>query len=590
MSPPVTAVGTMAEPCAIAVGDPGLPRPTSTTSFWHTPPSSFLHAHRTTPSLPASAATVIVGSGISGSMLFHHLHAAGLAGSTTLMLEARNTCWGATGRNGGHCKPMLYQSGDFVELCSVFGEAEALKRITFEQLNFELVRDYVEAEAVACEWVCTPSADVYYEAAPFELAKRNIEALQRVAPEVAGQLRIVEGRRELRESLRTPTAVGAVVFTAGKLSPYKLVSHILEKGVRAQSLNLQTTTPATKVSRSGNGNKWAVETPRGTVLADRVVFATNAHTAHLLPVFQGWIYPVRAQMAALIPPRSLKDRPLAHSYGLVRHDRKTACYLIQRPVEEDGSGGELMLGGGREFEDNHGVGMQDGGINPNVAHGLRTSVAGYFKDETGYETDDFSDNRELRKSFIEKFRRLRLGGARHGVWDAAEWVGAHEDEEDLEKRKPAPARKECRAKMEWSGTMGFSRDGRPFVGRVPAVGEGDADRLGIEKMEDTRGLWMLAGFEGHGMLHHALLLLLRATRRLWRLTGLGMAFTTGSAKALVAMIAADADGVPEADTRSLYEWFPQAFEVTPARLGLAEVENWEEVQQHDDWEIVDEEG
>lgn len=107
MSLPVTAVGIMTEPCGIVVSDPGLPLPTSTTSFWHTPPSSFLHAHRTTPSLPPSAATVIIGSGISGSMLFHHLHAAGLAGSTTLMLEARNTCWGATGRNGGHCKPML---------------------------------------------------------------------------------------------------------------------------------------------------------------------------------------------------------------------------------------------------------------------------------------------------------------------------------------------------------------------------------------------------------------------------------------------------------------------------------------------------
>lgn len=73
-----------------------------------------------------------------------------------------------------------------------------------------------------------------------------------------------------------------------------------------------------------------------------------------------------------------------------------------------------------------------------------------------------------------------------------------------------------------------------------------------------------------------------------------MAFTSGSAKALATMIAAAADsrknGTAAADSESLYEWFPRTFEVTPARLGLAEVENWEEVQQYDDWEIIDEEG
>ncbi|KAF8249260.1 FAD dependent oxidoreductase, partial [Wilcoxina mikolae CBS 423.85] len=448
-----TAPDMMAEP---PTSDPGLPNPSSTHSFWHSPPSSFLHAHRTTASLPSSVKTIIIGSGISGSMLYHHLHSLGLS-NATLMLEARNTCWGATGRNGGHCKPMLYQANAFLELCNVFGADETLKRIRFEQLNLELVKEYISVERVNCEWAESPSADVFYEPAPFNLAKQSIAALSRLAPDIAAHIRIVENRRELRESLRTPTAVGAVVFTAGKLSPYKLVSHILEKGVKYQGLNLQTTTPALSVSRSPEG-KWAVATPRGTVLAERVIFATNAHTSHLLPVFRGWIYPVRAQMSALIPPKSLKDCPLTHTYGLVRNDRKTACYLIQRPIDEDGGGGgELMLGGGREFEERKGVGLQDNAINAGVAQSLRTSVAGYFADETGG--------------------------------------------------------KECKARMEWSGTMGFSRDERPFVGRVPPVGEEDAKRLGIPTMPDTKGLWMLAGFEGHGM-----------------------AFTPGSAKALAAMI------------------------------------------------------
>ncbi|KAF8542722.1 FAD dependent oxidoreductase [Trichophaea hybrida] len=577
-----TVPDMMAEP---PTSDPGLPNPSSTHSFWHTPPSSFLHAHRTTASLPSSVKTIIIGSGISGSMLYHHLHSLGLS-NATLMLEARNTCWGATGRNGGHCKPMLYQANDFLDLCNLFGADETLKRIRFEQLNLELVKEYISAEHVDCEWAESPSADVFYELAPFNLAKQSIAALSRLAPDIAAHIRIVENRRELRESLRTPTAVGAVAFTAGKLSPYKLVSHILEKGVKYQGLNLQTTTPALSVSRSLEG-KWVVATPRGTMLAERVIFATNAHTSHLLPVFKGWIYPVRAQMSALIPPKSLKDRPLTHTYGLVRNDRKTACYLIQRPIDEDGGGGELMLGGGREFEERKGVGLQDGAINAGVAQSLRTSVAGYFTDETGYDGEEtMEENRELRRSFIEKFRRLRLGGgAGHDVWDAAEGMG-FDDSDDLEGRKKGPQRgKECKARMEWSGTMGFSRDERPFVGRVPPVGEEDAKRLGIPTMPDTKGLWMLAGFEGHGLfprLRHYVLLANKLC--------VGMAFTPGSAKALAAMINAESEG--SGGDRESYEWFPKTFEVTPIRLGLLEEEedNWEELGRNEDWELVELEG
>ena len=408
---------------------------------------------------------------------------------------------------------MLYQSGEFLDLCRTFGEEETLKRIRFEQLNLQLVKEYISLESVRCEWAESPSADVYFEREPFELAKRCIDALAALAPDIASQMRVIEDRGELRETLRTPSALGAVVFVAGKLSPYKLVSHILEKAVKFQGLNLQTTTPALSVTRLPNGKGWAVATPRGTVLAERVVFATNAHTAHLLPAFKGWIYPVRAQMSALIPPESLRSRPLTHTYGLVRHSRKTACYLIQRSTDEDGGGGELLLGGGRELEEQQGVGLQDDAINAGIAERLRSSISGYFAGETGYGNEEpfFEENPELRKSFIEKFRRLRLGG--HDVWDVAEGLGFDYngggncgEYDDLggrwakpEKKEGGGGREECKVRMEWSGTMGFSRDSRPFVGRVPAVGEVDAQRLGIEAMPDTRGLWMLAGFEGHGL-------------------------------------------------------------------------------------------
>jgi len=97
-----------------------LPLLNPTQSYWQTPPDPELADHRTTPDLPAGADTVIIGSGITGAAVAWHLlrdtvpvpvsdgaapgnqpgteHSA--TGRKIVMLEARQACSGATGRNG----------------------------------------------------------------------------------------------------------------------------------------------------------------------------------------------------------------------------------------------------------------------------------------------------------------------------------------------------------------------------------------------------------------------------------------------------------------------------------------------------------
>lgn len=76
-------------------GQSGLPSPRSTKSFWHRDPSYVLLGRRSTPELPATADVVIVGSGITGAFAARELVA---GGGSVVMLEAREACWGATGR------------------------------------------------------------------------------------------------------------------------------------------------------------------------------------------------------------------------------------------------------------------------------------------------------------------------------------------------------------------------------------------------------------------------------------------------------------------------------------------------------------
>ena len=75
-----------------------LPSPNPTTSYWQIPFSK-LQKHRTTPDLPVEAEYVVIGGGISGSCLAYQILDKN-PGAKVLLLEARDACSGASGRNG----------------------------------------------------------------------------------------------------------------------------------------------------------------------------------------------------------------------------------------------------------------------------------------------------------------------------------------------------------------------------------------------------------------------------------------------------------------------------------------------------------
>lgn len=86
-----------------------LPRDNPTQSYWQDPPDDIADL-RTTPNLPGRADILIIGSGITGAAVAWNLlqddngsDGSGISSSTPpsiVMLEARQACSGATGRNG----------------------------------------------------------------------------------------------------------------------------------------------------------------------------------------------------------------------------------------------------------------------------------------------------------------------------------------------------------------------------------------------------------------------------------------------------------------------------------------------------------
>jgi len=79
-----------------------LPVANATTPYWRTQ----LHpidGHRSSHDLPAECDIVIIGAGLAGVSTAYHLSAAAGSGAkipSIVILEARQVCSGATGRNG----------------------------------------------------------------------------------------------------------------------------------------------------------------------------------------------------------------------------------------------------------------------------------------------------------------------------------------------------------------------------------------------------------------------------------------------------------------------------------------------------------
>ncbi|EEU41695.1 uncharacterized protein NECHADRAFT_16153, partial [Fusarium vanettenii 77-13-4] len=100
-----------------------LPSENPTSSAWQYPPADVAKAQSTT--LPPVTDVAIIGSGITGTSVAHTmLNHPSAAGLRITILEARNACSGATGRNGGHL--VSDTCGRFEDLVNALGVEEAI--------------------------------------------------------------------------------------------------------------------------------------------------------------------------------------------------------------------------------------------------------------------------------------------------------------------------------------------------------------------------------------------------------------------------------------------------------------------------------
>lgn len=174
--------------------DPGLPVKNPTLSFWHDVPSP-LASHRP-DTLPSYADVVIIGSGITGTSVARTLLLDGANENLRIvMLEAREVCSGATGRNGGHIKPPLHH--DYSDLKARFGRQQAEKTIRFRLLHLDEMLRVAASDQILKECQCrdVESLDVYFDTDMFKQAKNQLWEWKDDMPHEARDYFCIEGEK-----------------------------------------------------------------------------------------------------------------------------------------------------------------------------------------------------------------------------------------------------------------------------------------------------------------------------------------------------------------------------------------------------------
>ncbi|KAE8382456.1 FAD dependent oxidoreductase-domain-containing protein [Aspergillus bertholletiae] len=431
------------------LADPGIPGPLgeSTSSFWFKDAHPEL-ANVQSPELPQEAEVVIIGSGITGvSIACTLLKESGQLETTNqrpavVMLEARDTCTGATGRNGGH---ILETVEEFTDWEALYG-LEAAKILTrFRLAHLEEILKVADTYGIAEEVQArkVEFLSVHFDEERWYHTVQCIKRFKECMPTESAEWKLFE-KSDIPKEWCLPHALGVVSGPAGALWPYKLVTRLLEELGRENPGNLliETNTPVTQVSTNDTSSlRYTVETPRGVLRARHVIHCTNAHVGHLVPELRGHIFPIRGQMSAQNPGSRFISQATQHSW-LFNYDRGFD-YLTQLPPGGD-SGGKMMLGGG--FAQGRNGGLADLGIASDSELSLPCDI--------------------------------HLSGALSAVFGHQNW--GHVVGPSVEQM--------------WTGNMGFSSDGLPWVGQLPSS-VNDA----TEAATEDGAQWVCCGFSGEGM-------------------------------------------------------------------------------------------
>ncbi len=311
-----------------------------------------LAGYRSSAELPGVADVVIIGAGLTGASAAYHLADAARAGMTIVVLDRGDPACEASGRNGGNFELIpensvgIYEGlarerRAFLHRCYpalprevIIAESERQSSLVLGLAlkNRELLKDIVLRERIECDLM--PRGWLHLASSEQEEQGLCDEVL--LAAQHGQRIELWSRGRIRREfGVETPF-LGRFIPGDGTYHPFNyacgLLRCALERGVQLH------TRVNVRAVESDAANVHRIVTDTGTILAGRVIVATNAFTSALFPELSA-IRPHQSQMQVTeFAPDRARGRVVTCEEGPV--------FFNQPRAGARGGRASLLMGGG----------------------------------------------------------------------------------------------------------------------------------------------------------------------------------------------------------------------------------------------------
>ncbi|HMD81662.1 MAG TPA: FAD-binding oxidoreductase [Anaerolineales bacterium] len=263
--------------------------------YWHT--TVQMPDDATLMPLPEKVDVAIIGGGFTGLSAARTLAKRGIKAA---VLEANTIGWGASSRNGGMTltglKPSMYT------VIKQYGREVARRLFQCSLESVDTVEQIVKEENINCGFarhghLLTANKPKHYDA-----LEKSVEFMEK---EFNHKVRVVP-REQQREEIGTDLYYGALIDEfSGGLNPAQYVTG-LAQAAESAGATLHARAGVNRLERAGN--RFIVETERGTVYAENVLVGTSGYTGNVTKKLQKKIIPIGS---FIIATERLSDK-LAH--------------------------------------------------------------------------------------------------------------------------------------------------------------------------------------------------------------------------------------------------------------------------------------
>ncbi len=296
------------------------------------PPSLYADTARPPPETPPldgdrHVSVAVVGGGFTGLSAALHLAE---RGTDVAVLEAHQPGWGASGRNGGQVNPGLKHDPD--QVIRDFGSDLGGRMVTLSGNAPNVVFQLIQRHQIECQALQSGTL----RAAVHARDAAGIRATEAQWARLGAPVTTLARDEIERKTGAMRYECALLDRRGGQVNPLGYARGLAQAAMQAGAA-VYGSTVALRVHRSGP--YWHVQTPTGTLRAEKLVLATNGYTDDLWSGLRRSIVPVYSAIIATEPlPEALARRIMPTRSVLYEMGRVTVYYRVDRD-------NRLLMGG-----------------------------------------------------------------------------------------------------------------------------------------------------------------------------------------------------------------------------------------------------